>query len=93
MRGHILFGERNTFSYLNFLFESGAEINKTRLTEEFDYGAFQRLYGEAAAPLFLIKDTWDEPIVFATDNEPSPKPGQILISLVNVKNKALEGNL
>jgi hypothetical protein len=37
---------------------------------------------------FLIKDTGDELIVFAADDEPSSRPGQILISLVKVKNKA-----
>jgi hypothetical protein len=87
LRGRILFGHKNTYTYLTSLYENGAKIKKTCLTEELDYKAFQSIYGETSIPLFLAKDTGDELIIYASDNEPSPKPGQVLISLVNVKNK------
>jgi peptidoglycan hydrolase-like protein with peptidoglycan-binding domain len=51
------------------------------LTEEFDFDAFQRSYGETAIPLFLITETGDL-IVFTATDPPVPRPGQVLISLV-----------
>ncbi|MCJ7763807.1 MAG: cation:proton antiporter, partial [Dehalococcoidales bacterium] len=54
LRGRLLFAPDATYSYLAEQFASGATIRTTELTEEFDYDAFKKYYGESALPLFLI---------------------------------------
>jgi hypothetical protein len=82
LRGRLLFEPEITHSYLTRRFTEGAVIKATRLTKEFDYDAFQRLYGEAATLLFLINEAGDL-IVVTANNPPLPRPGQVLISMVN----------
>jgi len=81
LHGRHLFGWGMTYAVLDKLFESGAKLKKSRLTEEFDYQSYQAHYGQDAIPLFLI-DKNKSLSVFTIDNEPVPKPGQTLISLV-----------
>ncbi len=57
-------------------------VKATGLTEEFDYEAFGRLYGDQAIPLMLIEPS-GELTICAPDNPTVPRPGQTLISLVN----------
>ncbi|MAH22161.1 MAG: hypothetical protein CMO12_05060 [Thaumarchaeota archaeon] len=82
LRGRLLFGHDITYTYLTARFAAGAVIKATSLTEEFDYDAFQAYYGETAVSLFLI-DQSDNLIIFTADNQPKPKPGQRLISLID----------
>ncbi len=86
LRGRLLFGAEATFSYLDSKFASGASLKKTPLTDEFNYDSFQSLYGEKALPLFIIKES-GELVVMASDNTPTPLPGQSLISLVDNGNE------
>ena len=86
LRGRLLFGAEATFSYLDSKFASGASLKKTPLTDEFNYDSFQSLYGEKALPLFIIKES-GELVVLASDNTPTPLPGQSLISLVDNGNE------
>ncbi len=82
LHGRFLFGRGMTYEVLAERFAAGAVVKAPRLTKEFDYEAFCRLYGEGALPLFLISDTGK--LIIATEDEPlSPRPGHILISLVN----------
>jgi NhaP-type Na+/H+ or K+/H+ antiporter len=81
LHGRHLFGPGMTYSALQQLFLANARIKKNRLTEEFDYDAFQEMYGDSAIPLFLIEKN-NSLYVFTTDKPLSPKPGQTLISLV-----------
>ena len=87
LRGRFLFGKDITFDYLTERFAKGALIKVTRLTEEFDFHAFQRLYGGRANPLFCMQE--DGTLrVFTLDKPIEPRPGQKLISLVDpVKKK------
>jgi NhaP-type Na+/H+ or K+/H+ antiporter len=82
LRGRTLFGLGITYTYLYDRFAAAAVIKTTALTDEFGYDDFQKFYGETAIPLFLIDEAGDL-LVFATDNPPTPQPGQTLISLVN----------
>ena len=82
LRGRLLFSPEATYDYLTARFGSGAAIQKTTLTEEFDFEKFKSLYGEDALPLFLIKEN-GELVVFASDNQPVPQKGQQLIALVD----------
>ena len=52
------------------------------LTKEFDYPAFLALHGDAALPLFLIREG-GEVVPFTAEEPPSPQPGQVLVSLVS----------
>ncbi len=81
-RGRILFSSGATYSALSDRFERGAQIKKTPLSEEFDFGSFKDRYGDGALPLFVI--TKDGKLsVFVVDGKPTPKAGDKLISLVD----------
>jgi len=81
LRGRDLFGKEASYSYVDARFASGATVKKITLSEEFDYAAFQNLYGDSALNLFLITEA-KELIVLAADNPVEPQKGQTLISLV-----------
>ena len=82
LRGRLLFDQAATYNQLSHRFNVGAVVKSTGLTEQFDYEAFQELYGPSAQPLFLIDETGSL-MVFTSDRERDPRPGQTLISLVD----------
>ena len=77
-----LFGPEVTFTRLASRFGTGAVVKSTPLTEEFDYDAFRRLYGESAIVLFVIEPS-GKLVVSTADSPAAPKPGQTLISVVD----------
>lgn len=81
LTGRFLFGPKMTYSHLMDRFLDGAVVKATTLTEKFDYVDFQTRYNHTAIPLFLITKK-DKLIIYTTDYQPIPKPGQTLISLV-----------
>jgi hypothetical protein len=87
LRGRHLFGQEATYAYVNARFASGETVKKIDLSEEFDYAAFQKLYGDSATNLFLITET-KELVVLAADNPVEPQKGQTLISLVRPQEEA-----
>jgi NhaP-type Na+/H+ or K+/H+ antiporter len=82
LQGRLLFGEGIGYTYLASRFARGAVIKTTKLTQEFDYDAFRKLYGEEAIPLFTIAQNGNL-VVFTKDSPPTPRPGHTLISLVD----------
>jgi NhaP-type Na+/H+ or K+/H+ antiporter len=82
LRGRLLFEPAATHRYLNDRFRKGAIVKKTPLTEQFNYTAFQELYNGQAIPFFLINED-RELVIFTQDNQPAPRPGQMLISLID----------
>jgi len=82
LRGRLLFDPAATHRNLNDRFRNGAIVKKTPLTEQFNYKTFQELYNGQAIPLFLITED-DELLIFTQDNQPAPRSGQTLISLVD----------
>lgn len=82
LRGRLLFGKDVTYTYITERFEKGAVIKKTPLTNEFNYESFKNYYGDSYIPLFLIKENGDL-VVLATDNAPTPQPGQQLVAIVD----------
>ena len=82
LRGRLLFSEDATFANLNRRFRQGAVSKVTKLTETFDFDAFEKTHGHQTLPLFLINDL-GEIEVFALDQKPLAQPGCTLISLVN----------
>ena len=84
LQGRILFGPKITFDYLTLRFLSGAQIKKTKLSAEFTFEQFQNQYGSMAVPLFVINEKKQLSICTA-EKFISPKAGQTVISLVDVK--------
>ena len=82
--GRLLFREGVTYQTLADLFERGARVKETRITEEFDYPAFLRMNGADAVVLFRIAGTGaDRRLrVNVADVTLEPVPGDTLLSLV-----------
>ena len=81
LRGQFLFSPEATYTRLNQHMLAGAAIKTTRLSEQFDYAAFQTFYQESAIPLFLILPNGNLQ-VWTMERPPTPLPGQSLISLI-----------
>jgi NhaP-type Na+/H+ or K+/H+ antiporter len=79
--GRFLFGEHVDFRYLNKRHMEGAMIKSTKLTEEFGFNDFKKMYGQDALPMFLIKDNKLQ--VFNTDLNVEPKTGSTIIAMVD----------
>lgn len=82
VHGRIAFGPEITFDYLQNRFAQGAEVKKTKLTDEFDFQAFQAHYDGTAVPLFLVSES-GKLTVFTAVDPPQPKIGQTVIALVD----------
>jgi NhaP-type Na+/H+ or K+/H+ antiporter len=92
LRGRLLFGEDITFEDMKSRFENGAMIKKTYITKEFDYDDFVSMHGDSFLPLIVITESRDLKI-FTTETQPSPQPGQILISMISPSdNKQISEN-
>jgi len=82
LRGRYLFDDEATYGYLMARLQAGSLVKKTDITDEYDYHAFKSMYGNTALPLMVITD--DRTVkVFTVEKLPEPKPGEILISLVD----------
>lgn len=82
VHGRIAFGPEVTFDYLQNRFAQGAEVKKTKLSEEFDFEDFVAHYHGTAIPLFLVSETGRFAVFTAVD-PPQPKVGQTVIALVD----------
>ncbi len=82
VRARFLFGEDVTAAKLDKRFEQGAIVKTTKLTEEFDFEAFQRTYAGSAEPLFVVTESGQLDV--CTAEEPAdPQPGQTVIAIVD----------
>ncbi len=81
LRGRYLFGEDINFHYLNSRYIAGAKIKSTKLTNNFGYDAFKKMYGDNMVPMFLIRD--NRLFVFNADMNIEPKQGSIIIAMVD----------
>ncbi len=81
LKGRTLFGNDINYDTLSNLFSDGAELKSTPLSEEFDYKDFRKHYKNSYIPLFLVDEDGNLTVI-ATDNTPTPEPGQTLISLI-----------
>ena len=89
LRGRLLFDGELTYAALTERLASGAVLQKTQLTQEFDYSAFQARYGATALPLFLV-DGAKNLIVGTAQEKLLPRPGQTLIGLIDPGEEAEE---
>jgi hypothetical protein len=82
MRGRFLFGRGITYEFLNEQLEEGATMRATALTHSFTYQDYLKTH-DVPIPLGLI--TRDNRLNFFTvDNQPTPRPGHIIVSLIPV---------
>jgi NhaP-type Na+/H+ or K+/H+ antiporter len=81
LRGRILFGSNVTYDFISQRLANGGAIKATRLTDDLDLEGYQTQYDGQAIPLFMITDK-KRLIIYTTDNQPVPRPGMTLISLV-----------
>lgn len=89
LRGRFLFGKGVSFEYISERFSGEGGIKKTRLSEEFDYEAFQRYYEGRAIPMFVITEA-RKLLIFTTDQKLQPQPGQTIIALVEESGEKAE---
>jgi len=90
LHGRFLLSAECTFEELDTHFESGASIKTTRLTDEFDFEAFQCQHGESAMPLFLVTDA-GKLVVATEDKNVAPQAGQKLVALIDSPADAVAG--
>jgi NhaP-type Na+/H+ or K+/H+ antiporter len=81
LRGRLLFHEELNHDALEERFASGAQIKKTKLTDEFSYQDFRARYGEPAIVLFVIDEAKKLRICTAAQTV-APKAGQAIVALV-----------
>ena len=81
LAGRFLFGETVTHDHLSQMFEAGATVKTTGITEKFDYAAFREMYGDSAIPMFIIAQGGAFSVVTA-EISARPRAGQTLFSLV-----------
>ncbi|EKF74075.1 NhaP-type Na+/H+ and K+/H+ antiporter [Alcanivorax hongdengensis A-11-3] len=80
-RGATLFAGDMTYARLASLLSQGAEIRKTRLTEEFDFQAYRETPGRQVWPLFAL-DSRERVQVFTAEDQPEPRAGWHVIGLI-----------
>jgi NhaP-type Na+/H+ or K+/H+ antiporter len=81
LRARFLFDDDVTSAALARRMSSGSIVKTTKLTDESDYDAFRRRYGESARLLFVCDG--GRLTVVSTDQELTPRPGQTLVALVD----------
>ena len=84
LHGRWLFATGMTDAELERRFAAGDALKATPLSDEFDFAAFESLYGESAVPLFVITETGKLKVITA-DQTPEPRSGQTLISVVSAE--------
>jgi len=80
-RGATLFGPDMTYARLASLISQGADIRKTRITDEFDFKAYLNVENRQVWPLFAV-DSRDRIYIFTSESQPDPKAGWSVIGLV-----------
>jgi hypothetical protein len=74
--------EESPFSLSQSGLENGGTIKAMTLTDSSNFADYQKYYGDDVIPLFLISDS-GKLTVYTADNQPTPKVGQTVISLVH----------
>ncbi len=80
-RGATLFSSEASYARLASLISQGAEIRRTRITDEFSFDAYLKVEDRHVLPLFAI-DPRDRVHVFTAEAQPEPKPGWSVIGLI-----------
>ena len=79
--GRVLFSQQANYLRLASRAAEGAQVKKTRITDEFTFDDFQRRYGETALVLFVLTEA--KTLQISTAESPLiPKRGQTVIAFV-----------
>ena len=89
-RGGTLFGSEMTYARLASALSKGAEIRKTKLTEEYPFESYRAQAGRRVVPLFAI-DTRDRLHVFTEEHQPKPGPGWQVLGLIEEEEADKDG--
>jgi NhaP-type Na+/H+ or K+/H+ antiporter len=84
LRGYTLFGEDVTYSKLATMLSEGGEIRSTKLSESFDFDAYQSRYKGKAVPLFAVTPT-GKLETFVAGGKLEPGEGWTLLALLPEK--------
>lgn len=90
LQGRILFEPKVNYDLMQSRLSNGGTIQATILTDSFNFADYLKHFGDDAIPLFLISDS-GKLTVYTTDNQPTPKAGQTVISLLNSNNTHDQG--
>lgn len=82
IQGRLLFGEEVSYSTLAGRVNSGAQIKKTGISDEFTFENFVTRYGDSAIVLFVVTET-GQLNIGTSESDLEPKPGQTVIALVD----------
>jgi len=82
LRGRYLFDKEANFSYITALIRGGAVVKATPITGEYNYEAFQSMYGSRALSLFILSESGSLEVCTAA-RPAEPDAGDILISIVD----------
>lgn len=80
-RGYKLFGEDVTYNKLASMLSEGGEIRSTKLSESFDFHAYQSRYRGKAVPLFAVTPSGKLEL-FVAGGKLEPGTGWTLVALV-----------
>lgn len=80
LRSPTLFHHEATYEAIERWLEEGAAVKATKLTEDFNFDAFRRHYGDRAILLFI--EDRGKLLVVTTGQKMTPRPGQTVFSLV-----------
>lgn len=86
MTARVLFTPRANIDELEMRLAGGSKIKSTPLTTKFGMSDWVALYGESAIPLFVQRG--QDLLVYATSATPQPRPGDVVIGLVDAKSPA-----
>jgi CPA1 family monovalent cation:H+ antiporter len=90
IRGRYLFDKNATHSNLSHRTSNGAQVKKTKITEEFTFEDFLERYGESAVVLGVLSET--QQLAISTADAPLvPKAGQTVIALVDPIDELVNG--
>jgi hypothetical protein len=77
--GRNLFVGRATYADLSYLFERGARIRETAITEEFDSDDFAERYDKDFVAMFTRTNS---KLKVLTEDDSLPEPGTVLVALL-----------
>jgi NhaP-type Na+/H+ or K+/H+ antiporter len=89
LRARVLFDDALTLEELHRRIASGQDFKATHLTEQFGMKEWRGEYGERAIPLLTVGDDGTL-TVGTTDSSLDPKPGDMLLGLVDAPDPSIE---
>jgi NhaP-type Na+/H+ or K+/H+ antiporter len=84
LRGRLLFDKELHYDELVDRMQRGAQIKKTRLTDEYSFEDFRERYGDSAGVLFVLDKA--KALKIQTTTDPlSPLSGDLLVALIDAE--------